>query len=49
MASTKFAVNCPFVDHTFDYDMRERLITWGFRLGFALVGLLTLYILILGS
>jgi len=37
------------VDHTFDYGMRERLITWGFRLGFALVVLLSIYILVSSS
>ena len=29
--------------------VREELITWGFRLGFTLVGILSIYILVFSS
>jgi len=50
--STKFADLRRLVggfDPSFDEMQRQALITWGFRFGFALVGLLTIYLLFFGS
>jgi hypothetical protein len=45
--STAFALDEFLMNGYADADMREQLITWAFRLGFALVAALSLYILLL--
>jgi hypothetical protein len=44
--STKLALDEFLVNGYADPEMREQLITWAFRLGFALVAALSLYILL---